>query len=295
VTVPAGGRGYYTVTIQSIDRAGNLSSSVTRLLLSDTEDPSVFNVVVPTTALTGGQDATFTAVASDNVDLRWSDFALVFTNGSSETIPLQARQSIGAFGLPLNSQHNLSATVPFVRALMNSTGADAPSGSWLTASHGSFRVWDAANEGVHLAAHTGQASTSLIPSTVPAPAGTAAEVFGNLATFLNNTPAATGAPSVTTLRVIATGPTGTFNNPFTRVVIYRVVAAPISHVWFGEAGAPTLNDTGAGRTWTYTGPQISAAQMGTGSHEFVAVGYTANGHALRSQVFSVSLPNPTPP
>jgi hypothetical protein len=283
-TAQMAGEGYYTLTVQGRDAAGNVSGeTVTRLALRDVTAPTVSNVAIPA-SLVGGQAATFTAVATDNLDLGRYSFRLEYANGFE--LPVQADQPLGSFGEESTVREaTLSSTVNFVRAIEMATGG-TPDGAFHLATAARFRVWDVAN-------NTATQANAFAVGTVTRP-GTAIASFSALGVQvfeMNTSPATiwtnpTGTQvGSTTLRARAVGPSGTFGNPFTRVTFYRTIGG--IHFPIGDATA-AATDTGTERIWTYSGASVAAGTT-AGTREYFAVGYTAQGDALVSDPQTITI------
>jgi hypothetical protein len=271
-SIPAALEGYYQLTVRARDLAGNLGTLVVRHALRDNSPPGVPSVVLPT-APVGGEPATFTGVAGDNLDLQRSSFRLRF--GSLE-LPFGPDEVLGSFGSPLTTSAPLAATVPFVRAVEHATGG-SPDGSFTLASAARFRVWD-------VAGHAGMGEAGFLAGAVTRPPG-AISSFSNLGVAgFQMAATATVVPQigVTTLRANVTGPSGTFTPPFSRVVVYRVVDG--SPRFLEELTGFSIIDDGSVRSFTYFGPTLSGSAFSPGtSLSFFAVGFTAQGDALVSE------------
>jgi hypothetical protein len=92
-------------------------------------------------------------------------------------------------------------------------------------------------------------------------------------------------PASTTLTNTTTGPTATFNNPFTRVEFYALTDFGTYRL-IGTATTATLTDNGATRTFTYsitaTGASVASVLFGpvraTYLSAIIALGYGASNN-----------------
>ncbi|UZX15802.1 hypothetical protein KQ693_01790 [Thermus sp. PS18] len=123
-TLGSAPQGYYTLTVQATDNAGNVSDPVTLNVLYDNTAPNVVFTQPTVTALTGGTSFTATAHATDNVDLRqgliyWSKGTIRFTALTSTP---------KAFGAPGVTSADYTGTLT---ALKPSTGGDFTLFAWV--------------------------------------------------------------------------------------------------------------------------------------------------------------------
>lgn len=108
-TLGSAPQGYYTLTVQATDNAGNVSDPVTLQVLYDNTDPNVVFTQPTVTALTGGTSFTAIAQATDNADLRWGR---VYWSDDTNGIRFEAFSSTPkAFGAPGLISANYSGTL----------------------------------------------------------------------------------------------------------------------------------------------------------------------------------------
>jgi hypothetical protein len=122
--------GYYQVTVQAQDAAGNNSTTLVVLTLHDRvvgSTPAVGGITEPTT-ITGGASATFTAALSDTVELGSLLPYVGFAGANFVAFP---RQTIGTYGIDVLTGTNPgSVTVArFPRSLQLTTAAGLPTGA----------------------------------------------------------------------------------------------------------------------------------------------------------------------
>lgn len=289
--------GYFTFDAAFRDHALNTTLAPPRTVVRDFTPPGVSNIGLPGTLPSGGQ-ATFTATATDNLDLRDQLHITVFQGGDelpySEFTPIPN----AAFGAPLLQSSSITATVAFIRSIELTTPANAPAGTTATATAARFVVRD-------WGTNSSQASNNFAGGTVPP--GTSASALG---VNQHNGQVAGGSPAVicdpqgpsapcgstptsTQLVGIARGQSGTFAAPYSRIVLYRVDATGDYH-FIGESTARVSADNGnagdpLGRTWTYGPVQLSAQGLGSTTVNLSAVGVDAQGDALISAAFSVTV------
>jgi hypothetical protein len=292
-TALAASDGYFQYQATVVDQAGNLSSPlsapISRIVLRDLTAPSASNIAIPAN-LVGGQQTTFTADASDNVNLWTADFRLIF--GGVETLPFtpaqvfnQSRWVTGLAGLV--TAQSASATMAFVRSLETTTVGNAPANDATAVSDISLLVVDAAgNPFLRTNAFAG--------GTVPAAAaGGFAAAPRSVQTFSVSGPSAAqdvwngigvapvpAVPTSRTITVTAVGASGTFGNPFAALHVYRRDGATSQRI--GTAGAPSVVDTGVSRTWTWTVSFSAVGIPAEANVEIFAVGVNGSGDALRS-------------
>lgn len=262
--------GYYQYRGEAYDQAGNASgtTSVVTYLFDETR-PNVDNIAGVAGTFLPGQNYAFSANATDNVDLKQSEFMFVFpglTGTNLDAIPMAAPQSLGTpwtFENPTWSAP-VSATVPFVTGVEPTDGAGSPSGVLVPVGSARFVVWDVAeNQSVQ--------RNALALGSFPAPVGFAAgptPLFPAGATFRQTTPAASlcvnadadcVGPAVrsVTLTATATGASGTFENPFASVLFAYVDNVDVgggefTHRFIGTDATAIVQDDGVTRTWTWS-------------------------------------------
>ena len=286
--------GYYTHEAFVRDQAGNVGPSLTRTVLVDLTNPSAGNISIPTT-LTGGVPATFTATATDNLDLGESDFRLAF--GALGAFPFGAPTPIGtAFDADLTTSANVQATFAFVRALETTGAGDALDGSNRTAATAiTLRVLDAAG-------NSASQSNAFAGGTVPA--GDGIDGTGATNQFLvavpsanvqvcNMNPAAPanscgGNATEVDIEVHVIGTSGTFANPFAAMHLYYAEDTdddgnPEIIRYLATLTSPSASDDGVNRTWIWTykfNPSALGITFEDNGAEIFAIGVDPEGDAV---------------
>jgi hypothetical protein len=138
--------------------------------------------------------------------------------------------------------------------------------------------------------------TAIPPLAVISPTAFASPVSSHSA-FVQSVPTATTVcrstvacinPASTILRVTMNGASGTFLNPFQRVVFYYLDAAVGWWVLIGSSATPTVTDTGNERIYSYSlfwnvsGLMTTGGQPLLGAVAVRAVGVHSSGSALVS-------------
>jgi hypothetical protein len=303
----AANEGYYTFgggsdspDLVFRDQALNTATIAGRTAILDMTAPAVGNIVLPGTLPNGGS-ATFTATATDNLDINAQVFRTIYAaavNGGTE-LPYAGPTTVGAFGAPLLTSSPLTATVNFIRSI--EAAGPAPSGTVIAATGARFDVTD-------FGGNSATASNLFAAGTVTA--GTSASALGvfdwvgntSVTPICDNT-GANSCGSVATsanLTGVARGTSGTFAAPFARVIFYINNAGV--RTFIGETTARSSTDTGVvgdptGRVWTYGPLAFNGAGRGPAApgniiYPIEAVGVDASGDALFSQTFAVTVNKP---
>jgi hypothetical protein len=286
-------QGYVRVTFRVFDRAGNMTTSPTRIGLRDTNDPLVGNVSVPP-SLTGGQAANFQVNMADSVDL---GTARLFQGFGGTDFGFAAPQTLGTYGLPLAISTLVSTNATFVRGI-ETAGGGTPDGSFINADEATVVGSDVAgNE-----AESSSTFTFNRPAGSKTTFGTAitnwavASSQASVCSSVDPDDCGTGDdPTSTTLTPTLVGTTaGLANNPFPAAV--RVMWRLSTETRWRIAGTSTAtgaNDVGGVRTWSFTGVSFSVpAEIVGASLEFLVVGIDNQGDALVSSLITVTVTNP---
>jgi hypothetical protein len=267
------------------DRAGNRVQSdvYSRIFIKDTTAPVVSNVNIPiVTLFTGGTAYSFSATATDNVDLRAGHFGYDFDNGTS--LPVQPFE-VSPWHRPIVPEQVVTQNMTFVRNL-EIVGADGlPTGTLSRPEWVRVRVWDHSHP-------TGRHSTqrnNLVANTIPA-AGTSfgAAGRGDTGRIREATLSADGRTFT------VSGQTGQFLNPFNRIYFIYEVTDPGTAVTYWRilpgSVSTTVEDLGTGvtgRKWifTYSGTIPATTNVR-------AVGINASGDALVTGQITTPAPPP---
>ncbi len=276
-----GADGYYDLYVYSQDQAGNVSETLSRVTLLDTEAPTLSNIAIPAT-LTGGAATTFTALGADNIDVAWAQARLVYTGalGPMTELWFGAGSNYGTYGYDtFTTSVSLNESIPFIRALY-----------WT----GAGNIYVAANEQDVTAVRflledlVGNATTQpQLFATVPASDGVDALDVSNefyvanaAADICNGDGSCGTTPTSRTVTAYAVGETGTFNNPFSKVYFYWNDGTD----WYllGTASSVSTSDDGTDRIWKYN-ITLDATDLDPQANvPVVAVGVDNNGDALMS-------------
>lgn len=110
--------GYYRYTLTALDRAGNRSGVLERILLVDHTPPTISGIVFAG-PLAPGEPATFRIEAVDDVDLHMVASRFVFSAADGVVaIPFTDAHGVGTpFEEPLVGSRRIDEEVPFVRTL----------------------------------------------------------------------------------------------------------------------------------------------------------------------------------
>ncbi len=271
------------------DRAGNLTGPhASSIFIRDADpsllpgidpiDPLVSNVALPTVSqFVGGTLYSFSARVTDNVDLRRATAGFDFDSGMRlpfEIIPLTVW---GPSAIVLDSL--LTQQMPYIRTLAQMAGPNTHT-ALERPTFARFRAWDHSSP---LGARSTQAN-NIVANT---------RDLGSPNWFQG-----TGGPIHSAVweadgRWAVRGQTGTFTNPFVRVLFYAQLDNVLEdglriNYLLGPSASIAVQDTGAqpdGRIWRFTPPAIpiQLAQAWQ-NYTLFAVGITASGDALMSQL-----------
>ena len=309
--------GYYTFDGKVVNQAGGVTAETQRQILQDLTAPvNTSNTAIPP-SLTGGAPATFSAAVTDNVDLKDINFAFDFVGSLGTWYPFDDDAPIGdgvAFDGVRTTTASAVQTINMVRGLELVAGG-VPTGVPGIASNVRAIVEDMAGN------FSIATFNNFIAGTVPTPVtygagGKVAGIGGAGAGWTMSAPAANtdlcdgstgaaidicgtnaspvGAVTSLTLTATVTGVAGAFPNPFLSgsILFYFLDPVTLNNILLSPAVAAntaTITDTGAIRTYTWTGTITSAdlvAQNLTvattgGVISVFAIGVDAAGDALR--------------
>jgi hypothetical protein len=301
ITGGSAGEGYYNITAQLTDVAGNAAPvpAFTRRFLVDATAPTFTGNVGMNAQYQGNAPAAFTnLLANDNFDLN-KLFGVVQYTGAAVNIEYPS-QSIGSFGLPLEKTFSGTYTIPSLIRCINPANTFAANAA-NEAQQITFSATDQANNAGTVAPVAGALLAALdncgAVGNMPAPAAfisfnDSTVVYpGTAKTQVSKSGLTTGANSATaSLTVIADVTLDNAPEPFTRVEFYRVNAAG-NLVLIGQAPAGQLNQTVTNRTWTYKFSWDPDGTIPNGANTIIAIGIDAQGDAVRTAGVTVTVAN----
>jgi hypothetical protein len=302
--------GYYTGTFMALDAAGNPSDAVTRSIVFEvTGNPATLTNALFNVPL-GGGTATFTALSSDNLDIRDVQYSLTYAGGLTNPILYPVTDINPTPPVPatlMNSNVSAGTTINgFMRQVeaVTAQGTNVLPGvtATLTAAFkpsqidGVIRDQVQASTAVTTLIGAGQVTTGVSYSTT---FGTAQEVrmwsITNAATNVSDgdTPPASVNPLSVTLNADAFGPVNTFAAPFTRVDFYVDFGGNLVQVGTGTLGATQDDGSPFGRRQRWTFSFTPGTDFGLGALNIYAIGVNAAGDALVSPVSTnITVTNP---
>jgi hypothetical protein len=299
ITGGSAGEGYYTLTSQLSDVAGNAgpTPAFSRLFLVDVTAPAFTGNVGMAAQYSGNASAAFSNLsATDNLDLsRLFGVVTYATAGLNLEYP---SQTIGAFGTPLEKTFTGTYTIPSLIRCINAAGSFALNAA-AEATQITFVAEDqAANQGM-VAPVAGALGAALdncgAVGNLPAPAAinTFNDVAANYGAGKTQVSVAGTTTTVNSASVVLSAIADvTLDNspePFTRVEFYYQNALG-NWVRIGQSPAGTLNQTVANRTWTYTftwDPDATVAV--NAATNVIAIGIDAQGDAVRTTGITVNV------
>ncbi len=276
-------------------------SELTASVLRDQSAPHLEELERPA-ILRAGEEATFRALLSDNVDLHRARLFFRFSSAGglfTEELAFAPPDTVGGRfdGSPVGAA-TAEWQSPVVAALERAdgggkTGGNEPSGTLWEASRLGASVRDAAGnpDGLDEAISVADASPRRFSVSVRgAEEGVVAwelEAAGSQVcaprSDLQDGGSCAGAPETLDLEATARGEGGAFQPPFGEVHYYARVDGAIR--WLGAAFAEELADDGSGaegRAWRWTLQWRPESDLPEGMHALFAVGLDADGNALQS-------------
>jgi Big-like domain-containing protein len=294
--------GYYTGVFIAQDAAGNQSASVTRSIVHEVAgNPGVVTNALFNVPLSGSQ-ATFQALASDNLDLRDIQYNLTYGGGLAAPI-LYPVQNINATppvpATLLNSNISVGTTINgFMRQVENVTGnAPVTVGGAFKPNNLQAIIRDQvqASAAVNTGILAGQVTTGTSYLAAAAPQLIRSWAITNAATNVSDNagPAAAVNPLSVTLVADAFGPTATFNAPFTRVDFYALFGGFLVQIGTGTPDITFDDGSAFGRRQRWTFSWTPGTSVGLGAISLFAIGVNASGDALVSPVnANITVTNP---
>ncbi len=286
---------YFTFSATAFDAAGNSASVATRTVAHDDGALTVGAVSSPITVATIGWSGS--AFLNDALDI-----ANYWFSGDYTTIGGVSTFVVGPSVQPVRFANTTATVVNGFNAasFVNTNYAVTSTFNIPLALQFGGVLYplatveaNATNQGNLLVTGAGAAAPAVAPAlAVFAPAGLATfpaitnSIASNNISSGVTTAATTGNPASGTLSVVSTGPTATYNNPFSRVEFWAANlggAAGTEMRMIGSASTPVLVDNGATRTYTWSAAISGATlytQLGytaTAVTQVIAVGYNAAG------------------
>jgi hypothetical protein len=305
ITGGSAGEGYYNLTAQLSDVAGNPAPTpaFTRLYLVDATAPAFTGNVGMNAQYAGNAPATFTNLnVTDNLDLNQLYGVVEYTALGASPIGLQyPSQTLGTFGLPLEKAFSGNYTIPSLIRCINAANtftANAAS----EAQQITFTASDQAGNtgtvapvaGALLAAldNCGAVGNLVAPAAINTFNDVAPVYPGTGKTQVSKSGSTSGANAASvTLSAVADVTLDNAPEPFTRVEFYYQNAAG-NWVLIGQSGPGSLNQTVTNRTWTYTFSWDPDATVPTNATtNVIALGIDAQGDAVRTAGVVVNVAN----
>lgn len=282
VAVPRSTGGYYHYAVVGIDRAGNRSAHVDRIILVDLEPPVIGGI-----ALVGraepGVDAPVDIDVSDDVDLHIVDLAFVFAAGDGVlALPFAPGVTLGTpFGEVLTASERVRVTNPFVRTLtLAGAGQGRP-----THLADSLRV--TARDVAGLQARRSLALTPAdyggdTTTTDPFPRFSAASVAVDRVSICTEA-CADGDPTVARVSVRVDGESGT-GRPFARLhVMLLDPSGEMLHVGDLPGSESSIINVGNRSSYEYN-VDLTPPPGLAGDYNVIAVGVNSRGNALATDL-----------
>jgi hypothetical protein len=299
ITGGSAGEGYYTVTAQMTDIAGNAgpTPAFTRLFLVDATAPTFTGNVGLAAQYAGNAAATFSNLsASDNLDLSRL-FGVVQYGAAGVNLEYPAL-SIGTYGLPLEKTFAGNYTIPSLIRCINPANTFAVNAG-AEATQITFVAEDQAGNQGTVAPVVGALAAALDNCgavgalTAPAAINTFNDVAASYGAGKSQVSIAGTTTGVNSANVVLSAIADvTLDNspePFARVEFYYQNAAG-NWVRIGQAPAGTLLQGTTTRTWTYTftwDPDASVAV--NAATNVIAIGIDAQGDAVRTAGVTVNV------
>jgi hypothetical protein len=300
ITGGSAGEGYYTITAQMTDVAGNAAPvpPFTRLFLVDATAPSFTGNVGLAAQYSGNAPATFTNLnVSDNLDLKRL-FGVVDYTAAGVSLEYPS-QTIGSYGTPLEKTFLGNYTIPSMIRCINAANSFAVNAG-AEAAQITFYAYDQADNFGTVAPVAGALSAALDNCgavgnlTAPAAINTFNDVAANYGAGKSQVSIAGTTTGVNSANVVLSAIADvTLDNspePFTRVEFYYQDPTSGRYIKIGQAGAGVLNQTVTNRTWTYTFTWDPDATVPVNAAlPVIAIAIDAQGDAVRTAGVTVNV------
>ena len=282
VPVPRTTGGYYHYSVVGMDRAGNRSARVERIILVDLEPPVISSMRL-VSAAEPGVDAPIEIDVSDDVDLHNVDLAFVFADGDSVlALPFNPAAVLGTpFDEVLDAAGRVRITTPFVRTLtLAGAGQGRP-------THLVDSLRASARDAAGLQARR---SLPLAPSDYggdnstgdPFPRFSSASVTVDR-TSICTAGCAEGDPTVARVFVRVEGESGT-GRPFARLHVMLLDAAgEFLHIGDLPGSESSIINVGNRSSYEYS-VDVTPSQGRAGEYRVIAVGVSSRGNALATDL-----------
>jgi hypothetical protein len=314
--------GIYTITAQARDVAGNISATLTRTFVIDRTPPTIANPQPASLPIRGGVPQTFTAQATDNINLVTDWVQMSYPVASPFTLQTTGPAIATAFTTPFTTTANLSITTSsnFIRSVIeaNATGgaftgitAASLSGQQLVGSI-SVGVSDAGNNGAW-ATISASAVQALLDQTQPGNSFFSTTTTSGLQS-VSITYTTTGGTTTTvpalgstttgtfpsvTLNIILTGPANTpFTSPFKQIDVYQKTSTPPGspnpqpiYRFLGTAtlGGLSVTPTTSTISNAFTFTPTSFPSSGTSTADLLVLAYDASGNAMAFMIPTLTI------
>lgn len=294
--------GYFTAELLAQDAAGNQSAVISRSIVHEVAgNPGVVTNALFNVPLSGSQ-ATFQALASDNLDLRDIQYNLTYAGGLIAPI-LYPVQNINATPPVPTVLQNANVSVGttilgFMRQVEDVT-ANGPVtvGGQFKPNNLQAIIRDQvqASAAVNTGILAGQVTTGVSYLLAAAPQLIRSWAITNAATLVSDNagPGAAVNPLSVTLVADAFGPTATFNAPFTRVDFYASFGGFLVQIGTGTPDITFDDGAAFGRRQRWTFSWTPGTSVGLGAISLFAIGVNGVGDALVSPVnTNITVTNP---
>lgn len=298
--------GYWQLTVFVTDAAGNESDTEVFLYLDDEVPPTVAGVVAPST-INGGTSVTFSADASDNVEL--GDVLSAIGYGALGVYAHEPREEIDDYGVDSFTTSTVATfTYDYFIHQLESTAAGAPAGNATQADVAEFLVRDVAGvelgdacplptaaDGATTANCTLRKNNNIVVNvqagegTTPTPWSTIDPDLVSFVLTVDRPAPDVSAGQSATWTATATGPQGTFAEPFEFVNFYQADASGrYVLVSSDQTGTATDDDIQNNRRWTYSGPVFTPTAAGQ-TRTYRAVGVVGGAGLVSNDATSTSV------
>jgi hypothetical protein len=293
--VPEGAEGYLVWEGRLLDRAGNRSATVSRVVVRDETAPAVESMQVPGSLEPGGE-TTISAILSDGLDLHRGWTSLVFTpegGGTAEALPFAPPVGFGApFDEDLVNSGAVSQTFPLSIGLEEVNAGPSPnepSGAPRRLSHARAVARDVGgNLGSRAEPLAGVGAFVLRSFSVTARGNAEGVRDWKVEADADEVCVADAdcgddVPASVRLRATASGLGGSFERPFDRVYFHVILDGEPEFI--GVTAAATSVDAPGplGGQWSWEIDWGPGVHVPAGPVQITATGVELEGNALRTR------------